>query len=139
MVYAVQMAVHDTLHPPRGVRVPPPDLYEPLGEEPPPPPGAEIYVPAWLSPSDLLDLPPRERQITTHLVRRGPADAATLAQALGQDPAEVAALLKALAQKGQICLAADGQASVTLGRRKRKQLPSQIWDSVTLEGECETK
>ena len=139
MVAAGQKAVQEYLHPPRGVPVPPPDIYEPLGEEPPPPPGAEIYVPAWLSPSDLLDLPPRERQITTHLVRHGPADAATLAQALGQDPAEVAALLAALAQKGQLCLSAGGEASVTLGRRKRKHLPSQIWDSVAPEGECETK
>jgi NTE family protein len=136
MVEIGRNAVQDYLRNPTGLQGVPVGDYGRI-EEPPPPAGAETYVPPWLSPSGLLDLPLLERQIATHLVRRGPADAETLAQALGRGPTEVREALALLAGKGQVCLSPAGQASITFGWSRRRRVPDHIWASLSSETDCQ--
>ena len=76
---------------------------------------------------DVLDLPPQEREVFLHLARNGPADARTLAQALGLGEDELQATLASLKQKRRVQLLSDGQAEAVLGRIVRRMtLPAEL-------------
>jgi hypothetical protein len=80
---------------------------------------------------DVFDLPDLQREIVLYLARSGPADAATLAQAIGLDLGEVQSALDALVEKGHVRLLANGQADAVLGRVKsRTTLPAQLWHAL---------
>jgi hypothetical protein len=80
---------------------------------------------------NLLTLSPLERKIVVYLARQGPADAATLAQALEREPAEVQTAMTTLAEQGRLSLLADGQADVNLGQTRRRVLPARLWPALT--------
>ena len=82
------------------------------------------------NPLNLLALPPLQRRIIVHLTREGPAKATALAEALGQNLAEVEQALTALTQQGRLWLAADGQAEPSLGRTRRRTLPARLWPAL---------
>jgi len=134
MVEAGRRAARDYLQNPIGLQGIALMMPEPAAEGPPPA-GAETYVPSWLVPSGLLDLPALQCQIAIRLMRHGPADAATLAPALGVPRPQVEAALAALAEKGQVGLSSDGQAQIVLGRVRRRQLPAPLWLALCAEDE----
>jgi hypothetical protein len=73
---------------------------------------------------DLLDLYELEREVFLHMARHGPADVNALSEATGRRRHEIGQALTALAEKGRIRVAADGQADVRLGRiQPRTTLP----------------
>jgi hypothetical protein len=80
---------------------------------------------------DVFDLPNLQREIVLYLARNGPADATTLAQATGLDPAEVHNVLGTLVAKGRVRLLANGHADAVLGRiESRTTLPAQLWHAL---------
>lgn len=133
MVEAGERATREYLGNPTGLQDVPVGVCGAVGEEPIPPVGAESYTPPWLSPSDLLDLPALERQIATHLARRGPVDVSALAPVLGREDIQVRDALSTLVGKGHVRLTSDGQAQVVLGRTRRRRLPDQIWTELASE------
>jgi hypothetical protein len=80
---------------------------------------------------DLLALPLLQRKIVIYLTRHGTADAATLAEVLGHDLAEINAALTVLAEQGRLYFSPGGQAEVNLGRTRPKQLPARLWPALT--------
>lgn len=80
---------------------------------------------------NLLTLPPLERKIVVYLARQGPADAATLAEALGRDSAEVQTVLTALVEQGHLYLSAEGQVDINLGQTRPRTLPARLWPALT--------
>lgn len=84
---------------------------------------------------DIFDLPHRQSEIVLHLIRSGPADAITLAQALEQNPTEMHGVLAALVEKGHVRLLPDGRADAVMGRAKsRTTLPAQLWHVLLATG-----
>ena len=84
---------------------------------------------------DLLDLPEPQNEIVLSITRNGPAEADTLAQAIGWDPAEVREALVALIEAGRIHLLPDGRADVVMGQVKsRTRLPAQFWNALLTTG-----
>jgi hypothetical protein len=80
---------------------------------------------------DLIDLPPSQRGILLHLSRQGPADAETLAEALGRDLPQVQDALAALLQKGQVRQASDSRWDISLGYVTRHTtLPAKVWPAL---------
>ena len=135
MVESGQKAARDYLKAPLGLTSMPITVFGESQEEPPPPAGAQVYVPTYFSPGDLLAIPKPERQITNYLIRRGAADASTLAQALGRTPAQIRNALSSLAKIGQVQYLPDGRAKLVFGRRRRHSLPDRLWASLSAEPE----
>lgn len=67
---------------------------------------------------DLFDFPDLQREILLCLARYGPADAATLAQSTGLDPAEIQQALAVLLAEGRLRALANGQVDAVIGRAK---------------------
>ncbi len=80
---------------------------------------------------DLLALPLLQRKIVVYLTRHGAADAATLAEVLEHDLADIKAALTGLAEQGRLYFLPGGQAEVNLGRTRPKQLPARLWPALT--------
>jgi len=81
--------------------------------------------------AELLDLADSQREIVLHLVRNGPADAASLAAVTGLELVEVESTVRALAAGGRVRLLPDGRVEVVLGRVKsRTTLPAQLWHAL---------
>ena len=76
-------------------------------------------------PLNLLALSPLQRKIIVHLAREGPADAAILAAALGEDPVKIQQNLDELALSGSVQLNSSGVAGPRLGRTRRRTLPAR--------------
>ncbi len=87
---------------------------------------------------NLLTLPPLQRKIIVHLSREGPTDAATLAEALDQEPTDIQHSLTTLIAKGNVRLTADGQAEVSLGHTRRHQLPARLQATLLTSGRLYT-
>jgi NTE family protein len=138
MVKAGQQAAQDYLQNPTGLGDLALTAPGPQVKETPAPPGAEVYTPAWMTPVALLDLPRPERDIVTHLIRRGPSDAEALAQALCREPVEIRNALSGLVGSGQVCLTEDGRVRVVLGRTRSRQLPAEIWSALSPDESCQT-
>jgi len=84
-----------------------------------------------ISLAELLDLADSQREIVLHLVRNGPADAASLAAVTGLELVEVESTVRALAAGGRVRLLPDGRVEVVLGRVKsRTTLPAQLWHAL---------
>ena len=80
---------------------------------------------------DLLNLPAAERAVFLFLSRNGPADAETLAQALGRDLGGIQEILDSLLSKGRARQELDGRYEVVLGRiTRRTTLPTQLWPAL---------
>jgi len=84
-----------------------------------------------LSLLDLFSFPDLQREILLCLTRYGPADAATLTQSTGLDPAQVQEALTVLLAAGRLRLLVNGQVEAVIGRtRGRITLPAQLWHAL---------
>lgn len=80
--------------------------------------------------TNLLSLPPLQRQIALHLTRHGPTAPDTLVQVLGDDPVKLHHALTTLLEKGWINLSAAGEAILNLGHTRRHTLPARLWPAL---------
>jgi hypothetical protein len=83
---------------------------------------------------NLLALTSLQRKIIIYLTREGPADAATLAESLGRDSAEIQQNLTVLVAKGHVQIPVDGQAEVCLGYTRRRRLPARLQAALLASG-----
>ncbi len=81
---------------------------------------------------NLLTLPLPQRRVVAHLVREGPSDLATLAQALGQAPEALQPLLTTLVEQGAVQQHADGRMAAQLGRTRQRTLPARLWPALQM-------
>jgi hypothetical protein len=84
-----------------------------------------------LSFLDVFDLPDLHSEIVLYLARNGPADAETVAHAIGERLPAVHKALVTLGEEGRVRLSGDGQADVVMGRVKsRTTLPAHLWNAL---------
>jgi len=92
-----------------------------------------------LNPLDLLAMPPKQRDVINWLSRRKQASLAQIADALGRDEAEVAAILAELKQQGyvnEVLIGGQLMYRVVFGgqvTRSGRGVPSEIWNAVDLD------
>lgn len=103
-----------------------------------PPDGAQVYVPSYFSPIDVLDLPESERQVTTYLTRHGTTDTTALARALGRTNVQTRKDLMMLTRKGYVQCLPDGTVRMVFGRSRRHNIPAELWNSLTEEQDAES-
>lgn len=80
--------------------------------------------------TNLLTLPPLQRQIALYLTRHGPTAPDKLIQALADDPIELHHALTTLFEKGWINLSTVGEAVLNLGHTRRHTLPARLWPAL---------
>jgi hypothetical protein len=80
---------------------------------------------------DLLDLPDPQRELLLWLARHGPADASTVVQSTGLNPADAQQALDALIAQGHVQRLVSGQVDAIAGRVKsRTTLPADLWNAL---------
>src|SRR5688500_12975508 len=83
---------------------------------------------------DLLELPPRERDIVLRVARHGPAALDALAGDTGDDPAAVRRVVAKLVQDGRLQFLADGRVDAVFGRiSRRTTLPLALWPALATD------
>ena len=93
-----------------------------------------------ISPLDLVELPDAVRQLMQRIIRRGQATAHELTAEMGGPEDALESMLQSLVGKGYLAVVPETippSYKAVLGKRRARELPAGIWDTLSKKIEDE--